>query len=303
MSQVDIDRVTKRFGAFTAVDDLSITIPSGSLFGLLGPNGAGKTTTIRMMLKIFYPDEGQILFDGRPLDEREKARMGYLPEERGLYKKMRVAEQLEYLGRLKGLDGPTARKRSREFLERLHLADWSRKKVEELSKGMAQKIQFAAALIHDPSFVVLDEPFSGLDPINAQLLLDWMDELHRRGVTIVFSTHQMETVERLCEQIALINRGRVLVEGKLAEVKKRFGLSKVRLQIEASNGYEPRVDGVVQAEQRSGVWEIELRDGDDGQRLLGEAMQHGRVVKFERVEPTLQELFVRLVREARSAAS
>lgn len=299
MSRVEIDHVTKRFGAFTAVDDLSLVIPSGSVYGLLGPNGAGKTTTIRLILNIFFPDSGEVRIDGKPVDDSVKHMIGYLPEERGLYKKMKVGDQLEYLGRLKGLSAAVARRRAKEFLERLHLGEWAKKKVEDLSKGMAQKIQFAAALLHDPSFVILDEPFSGLDPLNVQLLLDWMEELHRRGVTIVFSTHQMETVEKLCESIALINRGKILVEGNLKEIKARFGNSKVRLEVEDGVEYAPRGPSVISAELKAGIWEVLLADGDDGQSLLQDAMKAGRVHKFERMAPSLQELFVRLVQEAR----
>lgn len=294
-SKVEIDHVTKRFGAFVAVDDLTLNVPEGTVFGLLGPNGAGKTTTIRMILNIFRPEAGEIRIDGAPVNDSVRRAVGYLPEERGLYKKMRVGEQLEYLARLRGLDKTQARTRSKSYLERIGLADWAGRKVEDLSKGMQQKVQFCAALIHEPTLVILDEPFSGLDPINSQLLIDWMAELSRDGVTIILSAHQMETVERLCKSIALINHGRLLVSGDLREIKRRHGGSRVRLEMADGVEFTPSGREVREARQVEHHWEIELAEGADGSELLREAMRHGAVTRFERVVPTLQELFVQFV--------
>ncbi len=294
-SKVEIDHITKRYGAFVAVDDLTLAVPEGTVFGLLGPNGAGKTTTIRMILNIFRPEAGEIRIDGAPVDDSVRRAVGYLPEERGLYKKMRVGEQLEYLARLRGLGADESRTRSRSYLERIGLADWAGRKVEDLSKGMQQKVQFCAALIHEPTLVILDEPFSGLDPINSQLLIDWMADLSRDGVTIILSAHQMETVERLCKSIALINHGRVLVSGDLREIKRRHGGSRVRLEMADGVEFTPSGREVRTARQVEHHWEIELAEDSDGSELLREALTQGAVTRFERVVPTLQELFVQFV--------
>lgn len=295
---LQLQSVTKRFGSFTAVDQLSLGVLQGGVFGLLGPNGAGKTTTIRMIMGIFDADHGEILLDGRPLTTESRSRIGYLPEERGLYKKMPVADHLEYLGRLRGLSPRDARQKSAQFLERVGLGDWSRRRVEDLSKGMAQKVQFCAALLHEPSLVILDEPFSGLDPLNRQLLMDWLNELQANGVTIVLSSHQMETVENLCDSIALINRGRVLIDGNLRAIKERFGESRVRLRMEGEVDPIPGAPGVAHALRRDdGDWDVELQPHADTQALLAHFMTVGPVARFERHQPTLQELFVTLVGE------
>lgn len=298
MSEIALEGLVKRYGDRVAVDGLNLRIAGGTVFGLLGPNGAGKTSTIRMMMNIYRPDAGRILFDGRPLGEEAKRRLGYLPEERGLYKRLRVGEHLEYLGRLKGLSRGEARMRTVEFLERLDLASRARSRVEDLSKGMQQKVQFAAALIHRPSVVILDEPFSGLDPVNVQLLINWMKELQQQGVTIVFSTHQMETVERLCDSIALIYRGRLLLEGPLSAIKARESGDLYRLQFEPGDSFIPAAHGIVAAMRREGAWVIQLQPEKDGDWLIRRAQQAGRIRKFERIEPTLHELFISAVRKA-----
>jgi ABC-2 type transport system ATP-binding protein len=298
MSEITLDQVHKRFGSHVAVRDLSLTLPAGRIFGLLGPNGAGKTTTIRMMMNIYRPDSGEIRFDGRPLGDEARRKLGYLPEERGLYKRLRVAEHLEYLGRLKGLTADVARSRTAGFLKRLELDTRAGSRVEDLSKGMQQKVQFAAALLHEPSVVILDEPFSGLDPVNVQLLIDWMMELKGQGVTIVFSTHQMETVERLCESIALIYRGELLLQGTVAEVKARHAENLFRLQFEAGDAFIPAAKGIVAAMRRDGAWIIQLHPEKDGDWLIRRAQQSGRIRRFERIEPSLHDLFIEAVRKA-----
>jgi ABC-2 type transport system ATP-binding protein len=298
MSEITLENVVKRYGSHVAVRDLSLRIPGGRIFGLLGPNGAGKTSTIRMMMNIYQPDSGQIRFDGRILGDEARRRLGYLPEERGLYKRMRVAEHLEYLGRLKGLSRGVARTRTRDYLERLDLASRARSRVEELSKGMQQKVQFAAALLHEPSVIILDEPFSGLDPVNIQLLIDWMKELKDKGVTIVFSTHQMDTVERLCESIALIYRGELILEGALAEIKARGSEDLYRLQFEPGDSFIPAAKGIVAAMRRDGAWIIQIQPDKDGDWLIRRAQQSGRIRRFERIEPSLHDLFIEAVRRA-----
>lgn len=298
MAHVHVENIVKRFGQFTAVDGVSLDIPSGCVYGLLGPNGAGKTSTIRMIMNIFLPDSGEIRIDGRPVDEAVKRGIGYLPEERGLYRKMRVGEHLEYLARLKGLSSRDAARRTGEFLERLELSSWRMKRVEDLSKGMQQKIQFAAALIHLPSLVILDEPFSGLDPLNAQLLVDWMADLRREGVTILLSTHQMATAEQLCDSIAIIHRGRVLAEGLLEKVRADHAPPRYKIEFEGETAFEPRTEGVCNAQPTDKGWLVELRPGSDTQALLSSAMEAGKVRAFHAVEPTLQEIFVDMVREA-----
>lgn len=298
MSEITLDKVVKRYGSHVAVRELSLRIPGGCIFGLLGPNGAGKTSTIRMMMNIYEPDSGEIRFDGHRLGDDARRRLGYLPEERGLYKRLRVAEHLEYLGRLKGLSRGVARTRTDEFLERLELTSRARSRIEDLSKGMQQKVQFAAALIHEPSVVILDEPFSGLDPVNVQLLIDWMKELKKKGVTIVFSTHQMDTVERLCESIALLYRGELILEGSLAEIKARASEGLYRLQFEPGDHFVPAARGIVAAMRREGAWIIQLQPEKDGDWLIRRAQQAGSIRRFERIEPTLHDVFIEAVRRA-----
>ena len=222
MNIIDVQHVTKRFSDFVALDDVSLSVPQGCVFGLLGPNGAGKTTLIRILMRISFPDEGQILFKEHPLVAEDIYDMGYLPEERGLYKKMKVGEQAIYLAQLKGLEKQEAYKRLRAKFEQFGIMEWWNKPVEQLSKGMQQKLQFITTILHKPSFLILDEPFSGFDPINANLLKDEIAQLKKEGTTIVLSTHNMASVEEICDHIALINRSRKILEGDIFEVKNRF---------------------------------------------------------------------------------
>lgn len=233
MNILDIQGVTKRYAGHTALNQVSLHIPQGSVFGLLGPNGAGKTSLIRIITQITAPDEGKILFKGSPLQASHIERMGYLPEERGLYKKMEVGEQALYLARLKGLSRAEAMKRLKYWFEKFEIQSWWKKKVEELSKGMAQKVQFVTTILHEPEFLILDEPFTGFDPINAELIKNELLELKSKGTTIVLSTHRMESVEELCSHIALINRASVLLEGQVKEIRKRY----------KSNTYEVHYQG------------------------------------------------------------
>jgi len=226
---VKVDHVTKTFGEFTAVKDLSLEVRPGRIFGLLGPNGAGKSTTIRMIVNITAPDTGSISLFGRKISSQLQDRIGYLPEERGLYKSMKVSEQLRFFAQLKNVSGKDADQRIDRWLAQLKISEWKLKKTRELSKGMQQKVQFISAVLHDPDLLILDEPFSGLDPVNVDLLTDVVLELKRTGKTIIFSTHQMNIAEKICDDICLLNRSQKVLEGSIREVKKRFGRNSVAL--------------------------------------------------------------------------
>jgi ABC-2 type transport system ATP-binding protein len=240
---VEIQGVVKRYGDMVAVDHVSLDVPEGTIYGFLGPNGAGKTSTIRMMMRILFPDEGTIRLLGEDLRAVNLDRVGYLPEERGLYKKMRLGDQLVFFGELRGLSRAEARKRTSAWLERMSLLDRAMQPVEGLSKGMQQKVQFIATILHEPELLILDEPFSGLDPVNANVLKDIILEYHRRGHTIVFSTHQL-TVEKLCDHICLINRGRVILEGSLSSVKQKYGKNGVSLRFSGDGAFLKTLPGV-----------------------------------------------------------
>ena len=225
MHTVDIQNISKAYGKFVAVDDLSFTISPGTIFGLLGPNGAGKTSTIRMMIGITAPDSGNIQIFGQPFQRQHLHRIGYLPEERGLYKKMKVIDQLVLMAELHGVSAADANARSRKWCEQLDLTEWLRKKVEELSKGMQQKVQFIAAMVHDPDLIIMDEPFAGLDPINSALLKNVLLEQRRAGKTILFSTHRMDQVEKMCDAICLVNHGKTVLSGSLRPIQEKYGKS------------------------------------------------------------------------------
>ena len=292
---ISLREVVKAFDTFRAVDGLTLDIPAGGIFGLLGPNGAGKSTTIRMIMDIIRPDTGEITVLGRPAAENVRNHVGYLPEERGLYKKMKVLDVLEFQGSLKGSAPREARKEAETWLEKLEIADWGPKKVEELSKGMQQKIQFAAAVLGKPEILILDEPFSGMDPVNQNLFKDRILELNRQGTTIVFSTHQMETAERLCKAIALINRGQLVLSGPLSEVKAGFGKNSVLLEYEGDGSILGALPGVARIDEYGSYSELRLETGADPQRLLESIVGRLRVRKFEIVAPTLHNIFIEKV--------
>lgn len=301
MPELRVDRITKRFGRLTAVDDVSFEARPGRILGLLGPNGAGKTTSIRMITYITVPDEGQVLLDGRPVGPWSQLVMGYLPEERGLYKKMKVGEQLTFFGELKGLSRARAVERAKYWLGRFEAADWYGRKTEELSKGMQQKVQFITAILHDPKLVILDEPFGGLDPINAELLQDVIMELKEEGRTILFASHRMEQVEQLCDDIALIANGRVLLEGSLRDVKRSFGRNTVVLDFEGDDSFLDRLEGAgsvrVATRSRSHA-ELQLLDGVAPRLVLESALSAvQQVTRFELVEPPLRDIFVSVVQD------
>lgn len=291
-----VDGVTKRYGDFTAVDRLDFTVRSGRVFGFLGPNGAGKTTTIRMIVGITVPDEGSIQLLGQKISNETQNRIGYLPEERGLYKKMKVVDQLKYFAALKGVDGADAERRIDRWLERMNLAEWKRKRTTDLSKGMQQKIQFVATVLHDPDLLILDEPFSGLDPVNVEFMIEVLGELRAKEKTIIFSTHLMETAERLCHDIILINKGRKVLGGSLREVKESYGENLIALR--AQGGDEVLADAslVTRIVELADYREVHLADKADAQLLLKRMIESGAVItRFEQIEPSLNDIFIEQV--------
>lgn len=295
---VHLDRVTKRFSGHLAVSDLSLTVPAGGIFGLLGPNGAGKSTTIRMIINIFQPDEGKIaLFGGLPSSLHLSARLGYLPEERGLYKKMRVLDQLIFFAQVKGVARGEARRRALAWLERLGVADWAGRKVEDLSKGMQQKVQFAGALLHDPELVILDEPFAGLDPVNSQVMKEIVIELARSGRTVLFSTHIMEQAEKMCERVAIIARGRKVVDGTLAEIKREFGGGNVALTFSRDREQAVGVFAdrylVAGFRDNGASAEVTMAENANPEALLLALVRAGvGLSRFEVIEPSLETIFI-----------
>jgi ABC-2 type transport system ATP-binding protein len=290
--------VTKRFDEFTAVDDLSMRVRPGRIFGLIGPNGAGKTTTIRMIVNITVPDEGRIELFGHEMTTELQDRIGYLPEERGLYKKMKVVDQLRFFGELKNVKGKRAEEAIDRWLERVKLTEWKTKKATELSKGMQQKIQFIAAVMHDPDLMILDEPFSGLDPVAQELLKEVVLELKAEGKTIIFSTHQMEMAERICDDICMINKSRKVLDGSLRQIKSSFGRNAVALRAEGGEAVLEDKSLVANVERHSDEVEVLLAQGADAQALLKRLLEAGaKVGKFELVEPSLNDIFIAKVEE------
>lgn len=306
---IDIRNVVKRYDQHVAVRGLTLQVPRGTVYGLLGPNGAGKTTTIRMILSIIAPDSGTISIFGEGHAELGVTdRIGYLPEERGLYRKMEVRRVLRFLGELKGLDGKTADRRIDEWLDRLSLRvdgkDWGRAKVDELSRGMQQKVQFIAALLHDPDLVILDEPFSGLDPINAQALKDTVVDLKQRGKTVIFSTHVMENAEKMCDSVCIIARGEKVLDGRVTDVKAEHGQRNIALALAGSEGEtrtavaavlgDPSL--VARVDDHNRTYELELAPGADPQRLLQRLVATGAAIeRFELVHPSLHQIFLQRV--------
>lgn len=295
-----VDRVTKKFDEFTAVEDLSLRVQAGRIYGLIGPNGAGKTTTIRMIVNITAPDTGTILLKGRRIDAKLQDRIGYLPEERGLYKKMKIDEQLRFFGQLKNMSGAAADRAADRWLEKLKLKDWKGKKADELSKGMQQKVQFTAAVMHDPDLIILDEPFSGLDPVSAESMKESILELKAAGKSIIFSTHQMEQAEKLCDDICLINRSRKVLDGSLREVKRSFGRNAVALRGErVSESLAECCSALItEVKTHSDELEVLLASGASAQDLLKRLIASDAVItKFEQVEPSLHDIFIAKVSE------
>jgi ABC-2 type transport system ATP-binding protein len=299
MDAVVLDGVKKSYDGLTAVSDLQLRIPEGSFFGLLGPNGAGKTTTLRMLLRIIVPDEGSIQVFGRPIAESTQDLIGYLPEERGLYPRMTVREILVFLGALKGLSETEAGRRADQWLDRLSIADWSDRKINELSKGMQQKVQFIAAILHQPPLLILDEPFTGFDPVNVAVVKDIMVELRDRGTTIVLSTHRMEQVEMMCDSICLINKGRQVLVGNLREIKQAYGRNTVRIEYARNGASFDLAPFAISVNRFGSVVEAKLRPEVDPQQILKAAVESGiHLARFELIEPPLADIFVEKVTPA-----
>ena len=291
---VRLSGVRKTFGAHTAVADLDLTIEPGTIYGLLGPNGSGKTTTIRMMMGILLPDSGSVELFGGPPDFGRRSRVGYLPEERGVYEKMKVLDQLVFFGEIRGLARSLARTRAEEWLDRLGLGDWASKKVQALSKGMQQKVQFISTVLHDPEMLILDEPFSGLDPINQDVLEEIVLEEKERGKTILFSTHLMEQAERLCERVCLISRARKVLDDDLKELKRRERSGVVAVEFEGEAPSVAAWPEVLDAQQVGDAFHLSLHDGVRPEKILDAVLAEGvSLRRFELLEPRLHEIFVR----------
>lgn len=287
-----LENITKRYDDKTAVDDFSLDIPRGVIYGMIGPNGAGKTTTIRMIMNIIAPDSGKILFDGREVDGSFRDRVGYLPEERGLYKKMTLREVITYLADLKGYPRHKTKAAISPWLERMQLAEYIDQKVEELSKGMAQKLQFVTTILHEPDIIILDEIFSGLDPINIELIKDVLLEMKRQGKTILFSTHVMEQAEKLCDYICMISRGTKVLDGKIGDVKAKFGRNAVQIGFEGDGKFIRDLPGVRKMTEFNNYVEIRLADDAQPDAILRGVVDKLRVHRFEVMEPSLYDIFI-----------
>lgn len=297
MGVIEVSGINKSFGKTQAVNNVSFEVTQGRIFGLLGPNGAGKTTAIRMINNILIPDSGTITINGQQASAATQNMIGYMPEERGLYKKMKVGEQLIYLAQLKGLSRSEAKDAIRFWLERFEALDWTGKKVGELSKGMSQKIQFIATIAHDPDIYIFDEPFSGLDPINSETLKEVVLELRDKGKTILFSTHRMEQVEQMCDEICLFNKGRAVLKGDLRKIKQSFGKNTINLEFQGDASFLDKLDNVRINNRSTNFAEIRVLNGQNTQDILRTAMSHAEIYTFERIEPSLQEIFISTVGE------
>jgi ABC-2 type transport system ATP-binding protein len=296
---IDVQNVSKHFGKATAVNQVSFGVEKGQIFGLLGPNGAGKTTTIRMINHILNPDTGHISILGEAVSPKSQERIGYLPEERGLYKKMKVFDQLMYLAQLKGLSQTAAKTAIEFWLDRFEASSWKKKEVSELSKGMSQKIQFIATVAHDPEIYIFDEPFSGLDPINSEMLKEVILGEKKRGKTILFSTHRMEQVEQMCDDICLFNQGKAVLQGNLQSIKQSFGNNTVLLDFIGDSEFLNQLEGVRINNRSTNFAEIRLLEGASPQHILEIAMKHAEIQRFEIVQPSLQDIFISTVNDTK----
>jgi ABC-2 type transport system ATP-binding protein len=295
---IELTNVSKSFGKFRAVDDLSLVVPRGAMFGLLGPNGAGKTTTIRMIMNITAPDSGDIRILGQPMNRDMQNRIGYLPEERGLYRKMKVIDHLYFLAAIKEVSRDEAKRRIGDWLDKMELKPWLNKKVDELSKGMQQKIQFIATIVHDPDILILDEPFSGLDPINVALMRDFFLEFRSRGKTIVFCTHVLEQAEKLCDEICLMARSKKILEGSMKELKRRYSQDLLRIAMDASVEEVRTLPGVASAKALDGTFVVGLVPGTDRREFLKRTLERFRIDAFSQKEPELEEIYLDAVKSA-----
>jgi len=300
MNIIELSGVTKTFGSVKAVNDLSLEVPKGSIYGFIGPNGSGKTTTIRMIMKIMYPDMGKLLVNGQETNFERLQNVGYLPEERGLYKKMKIGELLQFHGELNnGTDLPN---QINLWLERLELKAYKDKKVETLSKGMRQKLQFIATILHQPQLIILDEPFSGLDPVNADMMKDIILELQQKGATIIFSTHDMAMAERMCDYIFMIYQGKKVLDGTLDHIQDQYGNDTLQIQSELGAEALKGLKGIENVNNFGKLQEIRLEEGVDPQKLLSELLKKTRVSKFEITKPSLNDIFIRIASPERKEA-
>ncbi len=302
MELIQCKDVCKSFGEKTALDHVSLSIPKGKIFGLLGPNGAGKTTLIRIINRITIPGGGSVLFDGRPITQDDVEKIGYLPEERGLYRKMKVGEQAMYFAQLKGMSAREASAELKKWFVRFGIESWWNKKVEELSKGMAQKVQFITTVVHKPSLLILDEPFSGFDPVNAQIIREEILRLRDEGATIILSTHNMESVEELCDNIALINKSHLVITGGVEEIRRKYGNNNVELVYTSGKALIPVKDvfSVISDTDDSGrhTAVLSLAEGKDGNDVLSEVISQGLSVNsFKELVPRMNDIFIKLVTE------
>lgn len=302
MNILDVNNVHKQYSNHKAVDGVSFSVPAGCIFGLLGPNGAGKTSLIRIITGITQADEGSVSLDGGKLDHRHPSKIGYMPEERGLYKQMKVGEHLMYLARLKGMSKSEAKKQLEYWLEKFDIATWRKKKVQELSKGMQQKIQFISTVIHQPRLLILDEPFSGLDPINANLMQEEIFQLKSKGTSIILSTHRMEQVEEICEYMVMINQGKNVLDGSLKEVKEKFKEHKFRIR---HKGQLPNnsMQGIDIVSQKEGEVIIQVEDDAYSNQYLNGLINAGIFIEsFEEILPTVNEIFIKVAGQAKATA-
>lgn len=300
MNIIELSGVTKTFGSVVAVNDLSLEVPGGSIYGFIGPNGSGKTTTIRMIMKIMYPDRGTMLVRGQDTKLERLKNVGYLPEDRGLYKKMKIGELLQFHGELN--DGTDLPRLIDQWLERLELRAYKEKKVETLSKGMRQKLQFIATVLHQPELIILDEPFSGLDPVNADMMKDIILELQEKGATIIFSTHDMAMAERMCDYIFMIHKGKKVLDGTLDNIQDTYGNDTLRIQSENGASALSGLQGIEHVNNFGKVQEIRLEAGTDPQKLLAELLKRTRLYKFEITKPSLNDIFIRIASPERKEA-
>ncbi len=292
MNIIELSGVTKTFGSVVAVDNLSLEVPKGSIYGFIGPNGSGKTTTIRMIMKIMYPDGGSLRINGREHNSHRLQNVGYLPEERGLYKKMKIGELLQFHGELN--NGTDLKRKIDSWLARLDLADYKEKKVETLSKGMKQKLQFIATILHEPEIIILDEPFSGLDPVNAEIMKDVILDLQKKGATIIFSTHDMSMAEKMCDYIFMIYQGKKVLDGTLSHIQDQYGSDTLRIQSDMGAGALEGVAGIEKVNDFSKLQEVRVASGFDPQKILAELLKKTRITRFEIAKPSLNDIFIRI---------
>jgi len=292
---IETHNIHKSFANHEALKNVSISVPEGQIFGLLGPNGAGKTTLIRIINNITAPDSGTVLFNGKKLERKHSEQIGYLPEERGLYKKMKVGEQALYFAQLKGVDKATAEKKLKIWFEKFEIQEWWNKKVEELSKGMQQKIQFISTILHEPKLLIFDEPFSGFDPINTQILKDEILNLKKNGSTIIFSTHNMASVEEICDNIALINKSEKVLEGSVAEIKNKYksNIFQIKYDIQKTDFVQTEEFEIV--EQKENFVKIKIKNAEQTNKLINYASDFGNIISFNEIIPSINDIFIKIV--------